>query len=117
NRVIRRNPFFEVKFVLQTEMEAVLLPGLTIISVSGSGALRSAKLDMTLFMEERQGSLRGILEYRTSKFTRSRMLGFVEQYQGILRQVSDAMDTEIHLLAAASLAEPVMLAAFQQAPK
>jgi amino acid adenylation domain-containing protein len=117
NRDIRRNPFFEVKFVLQSEMEVVMLPGLTITSVSDSGALRSAKLDMTLFMEERQGSLRGILEYRTSKFTRSRMLGFVEQYQRILRQVSDAMDTEIHLLAAASLAEPVMLSAFQQAPK
>ena len=117
NRDIRRNPFFEVKFVLQSEMEVVMLPGLTITSVSDSGALRSAKLDMTLFMEERQGSLRGILEYRTSKFTRSRMLGFVEQYQRILRQVSDAMDTEIHLLAAGSLAEPVMLSAFQQAPK
>ena len=84
-----------------------MFPGLTIIPLSDSGALRSAKLDMTLFMEERQRSLRGILEYRTSKFTRGRMLDSLTNINGMLRQVSDAMDTEIHLLAAASLAEPV----------
>jgi amino acid adenylation domain-containing protein len=117
NRDVNRNPFFEVKFVLQDAMEAIISPGLTIALLSDFGASRSAKLDMTLFMEERQGSLSGILEYRTSKFTRGRMLDFVEQYQLLLRQVADAMDTEIHLLAAVSLAEPSILASFQQAPK
>ena len=117
NRDISRNPFFEVKFVLHNEMEVITLPGLTITSLSDSGVARSAKLDMTLFMEERQRSLSGILEYRTSKFTRGRMLDFVEQYQLLLRQVSEAMDTKIHLLAAVSLAEPSLLASFQQAPE
>jgi non-ribosomal peptide synthetase component F len=117
NRDINRNPFFEVKFVLQDEMEVIMLPGLTITPHSDSGASSLAKLDMTLFMEERQRSLIGTLEYRTSKFTRGRMLDFVEQYQRLLRQVSDAMDTEIHLLAAVSLAEPSLLSSFHQAPK
>jgi hypothetical protein len=116
NRDVNRNPFFEVKFALQDAMEAIISPGLTITLLSDFGASRSAKLDMTLFMEERQRSLSGILEYRTSKFTRGRMLDFVDQYQRLLRQVSEAMDTEIHLLAAGLLAEPSILSAFQQAP-
>ncbi|HEY6249701.1 MAG TPA: condensation domain-containing protein, partial [Candidatus Angelobacter sp.] len=116
NRDINRNPFFEVKFVLQNEMEMNMFPGLTITLLKDSGASHLAKLDMTLFMEDGQRSLGGILEYRTSKFTRGRMLDFVEQYQRLLRQVSDAMDTEIHLLADVSLAEPSILSSFQQAP-
>jgi non-ribosomal peptide synthetase component F len=116
NRDVNRNPFFEVKFALQDAMEAIISPGLTITLLSDFGASRSAKLDMTLFMAERQRSLSGILEYRTSKFTRGRMLDFVDQYQRLLRQVSEAMDTEIHLLAAGLLAEPSILSAFQQAP-
>lgn len=117
NRDINRNPFFEVKFVLQNEMEMIMFPGLTITLLKDSGASHLAKLDMTLFMEDGQRSLGGILEYRTSKFTRGRMLDFVEQYQRLLRQVSDAMDTEIHLLADVSLAEPSILSSFQQALK
>jgi amino acid adenylation domain-containing protein len=116
-RDIDRNPFFEVKFVLQNEMETIMFPGLTITPLSDSADSRLAKLDMTLFMEERQRSLSGILEYRTSKFTHGRMLDFAEQYQRLLRQASDAMDTEIHLLSAVSLAESSILSSFQQAPK
>ncbi|HEV2962268.1 MAG TPA: condensation domain-containing protein, partial [Candidatus Angelobacter sp.] len=116
-RDMNRNPFFEIKFVLQDELEVIMPPGLTITPLSDSGASCLAKLDMTLFMEERQGSLSGVIEYRASKFTRSRILDFVEQYQRLLRQVSDAMDMEIHLVAAVSLAESSTLSAFQQALK
>jgi gramicidin S synthase 2/tyrocidine synthetase-3 len=116
-RDMNRNPFFEIKFVLQDELEVIMPPGLTITPLSDSGASCLAKLDMTLFMEERQGSLSGVIEYRASKFTRSRILDFVEQYQRLLRQVSDAMDMEIHLVAAVSLAKSSTLSAFQQALK
>ena len=63
-RHLSHTPLFQTMFALQTlPSEALILPGLTVSSMAVGG--RTAKFDLTLDLEERNGEVRGRLEYST----------------------------------------------------
>jgi amino acid adenylation domain-containing protein/non-ribosomal peptide synthase protein (TIGR01720 family) len=75
-----RSPVFQVIFNLQNApMDALSLPGLTVTQV-GAGST-TVKVDLTLIMNERDGNLRGFLEYSTDLFD----LATVERLVGHFR--------------------------------
>mgnify|MGYP000963431175 CR=1 FL=1 len=76
-RDLSRTPLFQVMFALQnTPTEAVRLPGLTFAPAHVDGG--TSKFDMTVFLQEREGELRGLVEYNTDLFdaaTIARLMG------------------------------------------
>jgi amino acid adenylation domain-containing protein/non-ribosomal peptide synthase protein (TIGR01720 family) len=66
-RDLSRTPLFQVMFALQnTPLEPVQLPSLTITPAHVDGG--TSKFDLTLFLQEREGELRGLAEYNTDLF-------------------------------------------------
>ncbi|HVR99264.1 MAG TPA: amino acid adenylation domain-containing protein [Thermoanaerobaculia bacterium] len=76
-RSLSHAPLFQVMLALQNALVGDLeLPGLTVTPLPGDG--RTAKFDLTLFLEEKAGGLTGALEYSRDLFeapTIERLLG------------------------------------------
>ena len=63
----QHSPLFQAAFALQNEpAEALRLEGLTVSPIETS--FTAAKFDLSLFLQEREGSFSGYLEYRTDLF-------------------------------------------------
>jgi len=89
-RDLSRSPLFQVMFALQnTPLEPVSLPGLNIAPAHVDGG--TSKFDLTVFLQEREGELRGLVEYNTGLFD----LATIER-----------MMTHFRVLLEAAIAEP-----------
>ena len=89
-------PLFQVAFVLQGASDPLAFAGLEsqVIALESSG---TAKFDLTLFMEQREGGLGGTFEYDTDLFddtTIARLIGHLERLlEGIVAQPQQPLST------------------------
>lgn len=101
-RTLSHNPLFQVMFAFQNTPQAALdLPGIQARWLDVETG--TARLDLTLSMEERDGQLNGAWEYSTDLFTEETILRMGAHFQRLLEVfVADAGT----LLAAAPLLTP-----------
>jgi amino acid adenylation domain-containing protein len=80
-RSLGRTPLFQVMLVLQNDVQGLRLSGLEAEEIYVGG--QTAKFDLTLtFGEEKDGGLRGVLEYSTELFeerTAARLVGHLQR--------------------------------------
>jgi amino acid adenylation domain-containing protein len=105
-RQLSRSPLFQVLFNMITLPEMSLeLQGL---AVEPLGAPETpAKLDFTLYVEERGGEIACDLLYNADLFDRARMEAFLAEYLHVLAQVAAAPEAPVGAL---SLVSPAALA-------
>jgi amino acid adenylation domain-containing protein len=85
-RSLAHPPLVQVAFALQNApMGALELPGLTVAPMDLAGA--TAKFDLTLYLFEEGGRLRGGLEYSSDLFDRATMLRLASQF-GVLLEAA-----------------------------
>ena len=85
-RSLAHPPLVQVAFALQNApMRALELPGLTVASMDLTGS--TAKFDLTLYLFEEGGRLRGGLEYSSDLFDRATMQRFAGGY-GVLLEAA-----------------------------
>lgn len=90
-------PLFQVKFVLQNApMPPVQVPGLILRVREESQP--AAKLDLLLNMWDAEGTLYGSLEYSLDLFDAATIAQMVNNYQTLLRFISEHPDTELNTL-------------------
>ncbi|MFA6231852.1 MAG: amino acid adenylation domain-containing protein [Rhodanobacter sp.] len=90
-RDLSHQPIFQVLFGLQnTPEEDFSLPGLRLRQVASENV--SAKFDLSLFIHERPGALRGAFEYAADLFDRGTVERLIDHFltllEGIVRQPS-----------------------------
>lgn len=87
-RDLSRTPLFQTMLILQNTADSELrLPDLRISGLQNAG--KKSKFDLTLtFIERRDGSLSGELEYLTDIFSRERILLMVEHLGIVLEQIA-----------------------------
>ena len=106
-RDLSRAPVFQTLFALQnapTSRFDLLEP------INGPTGI--AKYDLSLVLEERDGVLRGALEYSTALFERASAERFARQFAQLLRSVAADPDTPIDRLELSDAAERAHLEAF-----
>src|SRR5262249_53097086 len=110
-RQLSRSPLFQVLFNMVTLPPLRLdLTGLAVEPFPMAEPL--TKFDFTLYVEEREGEIRGNLVYSTDLFDRSRMSALLASYQHLLAQAVAAPETPVEALsllapeAAALLPDP-----------
>jgi len=114
-RDISRNPLFQVKLVFQAAPAEVLkISNLELRPVEISPVRRSAKLDLTLFIQEEEKSLAVVLEYRAPLFGHTCIGRFCEQYETLLEKAVTHSNESLASLAI-SLTDRATLEAFQKA--
>ncbi|MEW6737713.1 MAG: condensation domain-containing protein, partial [Acidobacteriota bacterium] len=85
-RDLSHAPLFQVAFVLQnTPIPTPVLPDLKISSFDFD--IGSARLDLTLFMADREQGLTGTINYRTDLFEEATISRIVDHFQAILSAV------------------------------
>ena len=91
-RDLSRQPVFQVLLVLQNmpQQEALHLPGPQLSRMGGGGG--SAKLDLSLYVYEREGRLDGLFEYATDLFDRST----IERLAGHLKTLLEGIVADPH---------------------
>ncbi|GAB4215807.1 MAG: hypothetical protein OHK0022_56140 [Roseiflexaceae bacterium] len=104
-------PFFNVAFALQNTPPAGLGQGLSVSPIES--AHESARLDLTLFMEESGDSLGGAFEYRTTLFETATVARMTAHLERILAQVCADPDRRLVDLELLTPAEQQQLAAWQ----
>ncbi|MCP4657450.1 MAG: amino acid adenylation domain-containing protein, partial [bacterium] len=94
-RDLSHGPLAQVMFVFQNAPMAPpeLGPGLAVSREPVSAG--TAKFDLTLSLEERDGTLRGGLGYNRDLFDRSRIVEMLAQYAGLLEQITADPEAEI----------------------
>jgi amino acid adenylation domain-containing protein len=86
-RSLAHSPLFQVMFAWQNApRDSLVLPGLAVGPVPGA-VYETAKFDLSLWLSEAEGRIRGRIEYATALFERET----VERYTGYLRRVLEAM--------------------------
>lgn len=81
-----RSPIFQVMFdYINTPMEDVNLPGVTLSGYAVE--LEGSRFDQTLFIEERDGQIRGSLEYSSDLFKETTIARMLLHYKQILKSV------------------------------
>ena len=87
-RSLSHNPLFQVLFSLQNaRRQAFELSGLKLTPLES--ASNTAKFDISLFLVEHEGSLRGRIEYNTDLFDRSTIERMLEHYHILLAAAVD----------------------------
>jgi Condensation domain len=93
-RDLSRQPIFQVLFALQNmQREALQLPGLELSRLAGKQV--TAKLDLSLYMQEREGRLEGHLEYAMDMFERSTIGRLAAHLRVLLEGIVANPDTRI----------------------
>jgi len=96
-RQLSRSPFFQVLFNMITlPAQRLELPGLTVAPLPMVEPL--SKFDFTLYVEEREGEIRGNLVYNVDLFDRSRMVALLAGFEHLLAQAVAAPETPIEAL-------------------
>ena len=103
-RELSRTPLFDVKLVLQNApSEPLVIQGLEVEPYSD--AYESAKFDLLITLEDREGEIGGVVEYATDLFDRSTIQRLLEHYRRMLELVVAQPDQEIAGLPLLSEAE------------
>ncbi len=103
-----RAPLFQVMFDLQNRSrEALRLPGLAIRPLEVAST--TAKFDLTLFMAEREGGLRGDLEYRSELFDGTTARRLLVHFERLLEAAVSAPHLCLSELPILSAAERLQL--------
>jgi amino acid adenylation domain-containing protein len=93
-RDLSRPPVFQVLLVLRNmPQEALRLPGLQLSRLGGGAG--SAKLDLSLYVYEREGRLEGYFEYATDLFNRSTIRRLVNRLRTLLEGIVADPDARI----------------------
>ena len=93
-RDLSRNPLIQTMFIFQNmPMPNMQLGAATMTPVTFDRG--STHLDFSLFMEERNGKLFGILEYSTALFKKSRMTRFTCQFKHLIRCILENPSTPL----------------------
>lgn len=96
-RDLSRQPLFQATFVLQNISSARSeLTDLQIQRVDID--TKTAKFDLTLYMNETSSGLSGVLEYATDLFDRSTIVQMLSHFQNILANVVDNPQQSIHAI-------------------
>ncbi|HEY0605351.1 MAG TPA: amino acid adenylation domain-containing protein, partial [Herpetosiphonaceae bacterium] len=99
-----RNPVFQVAFAMyQPTQPRLQLPGLQLRSLDIDR--QSAKVDLTLSLEETPAGLWGVLEYNTDLFEAATMARMAEHFQVLLAGLLADPDQRIHELPLLTSAE------------
>jgi amino acid adenylation domain-containing protein/non-ribosomal peptide synthase protein (TIGR01720 family) len=86
-RDLSRQPVFQASFAMQNIPEAVL--DLTSLKMDWAGGeLLTSKFDLTLYMSEHDGVLRGALEYATDLFDAHTIDRLIGHWERVLKQVA-----------------------------
>ena len=93
-RDMSRSPLFQVMFVLQNApQEALELPGLRLSGVGGSG--ETAKFELTLGLEEREGVIVGGVEYNRDLYEEETVERMARQYERVLAAVVREVEVRV----------------------
>jgi amino acid adenylation domain-containing protein len=93
-RSLAHAPLFQILLVLQNALRSTLeLPGLAVESL-GLASL-TAKLDLTLALEEQGDTLAGGLEYSTQLFDRTTIDRMARHFEALLAAVVDGRDLRV----------------------
>jgi len=85
-RETSHSPLFQVMFVLQnTKQTQLQLPDIAIDMVEFENP--TSKFDLTMELTERDGELRGVLEYATDLFSREFILSMCGHFENLLSEV------------------------------
>ncbi|NTX13823.1 amino acid adenylation domain-containing protein [Myxococcus sp. CA056] len=96
-RSLGHTPLFQVKLALQNQPFTELqLPGLSLSGVAFENA--SSKFDLTLVLEEFEGSLVGLWEFSTDLFDEATIARMAAAYQRVLEAVVTAPDLRLSAL-------------------
>jgi amino acid adenylation domain-containing protein/non-ribosomal peptide synthase protein (TIGR01720 family) len=96
-RAMNRTPLFQVKMVLQNNPLAELkLAGLSWSPVEIENP--TAKFDLLFSLWESDDGLRGVVEYSTDLFDRSRVVRMLEDFQVLLRKVISEPEASLQTL-------------------
>lgn len=114
-RSLAHAPIFQVLFVLQNSPRAAVhVAGLTVEPANTDGAI--AKFDITLTMEERQGTLIGVWEYNTDLFERSTMQRWASHFQTLLESIVADPEHSIATLPLLPVEERELLESWKRIP-
>lgn len=87
------NPFFRTMLVVRDGMTELSLPGAeTEVSFVPND---TAKLDLTLYLTEREGELDGVLEYDTDLYDEDTVRAFADHFARLLDVVTAAPDRKV----------------------
>ncbi|HEY0967630.1 MAG TPA: amino acid adenylation domain-containing protein [Opitutaceae bacterium] len=90
-RELNRNPFFDVMFVLQTELPSLALPGVTAQFIPTE--IPEAKFDLTLTVREAAGgALEGWVEFRKDLFAADAMTRLAGHYRNLVSSAAAMPD-------------------------
>jgi len=104
NRDLSHTPLFQVMFVLQENpIEAIRLPDFEMKGLEAESG--TAKFDLTLFMEERAGGLKGAFEYSADLFDAATMQNLVGHFTTLLHAIARHPDEKISALPLMTSAE------------
>jgi amino acid adenylation domain-containing protein len=94
-RSLSRNPLFQVMFALQNVPKCeLLLPGLTVTLEHGGNDERSL-FDLSLFLEEQDDQIVGVVNYATDLFDRNTVQRWIACYEVLLSGMGNDVQTQI----------------------
>ncbi|MFZ5515901.1 MAG: amino acid adenylation domain-containing protein [Candidatus Zhuqueibacterota bacterium] len=97
NRDLSHTPLFQVMFALQENpVEAIRLPDFEMKGLEAESG--TAKFDITLFMEERAGGLKGAFEYSTDLFDAATMENLIGHFVTMLHAIARHPEEKISAL-------------------
>ena len=102
-RSLAHPPIFQVLFAWQnTPREALVLPGLDVSPLEGSGGV-TAKFDLTLTLHEAGGQIVGTLEYATALYDRATVERYIDHWRTLLQAM---VEDDTQTLASLPLLSP-----------
>ncbi len=109
-RSLAQTPLFQVMFELQNEPVGSLdLPGLRLRPAGGPAATATAKFDLTLALEEKDGGLGGTLEHATDLFDAATIDRLAGHFERLMAAAAEWPDLRVFDLPWASEAESVQI--------
>ncbi|HEY0737680.1 MAG TPA: amino acid adenylation domain-containing protein, partial [Herpetosiphonaceae bacterium] len=110
-RNLSYNPLFQVGFALQnTPLDVLELPGLTIRQIQVSS--ETARFDLSVFLDEGQDGIGGLIEYNTDLFDGATIRRLIEHFRMLLAGMVAAPDQPVLTLPILSAAEEAQFAAW-----
>ncbi|HJX28874.1 MAG TPA: amino acid adenylation domain-containing protein, partial [Thermoanaerobaculia bacterium] len=112
-RSLAHAPLFQVMLVLQNApVESLEIPGLRLWPVGGTG--RTAKFDLTLSLEERDGELAGTVEYATDLFDGTTIDRLILRFERLLAGMAEGPERRVGELSLLTAEEALQLRAWNE---
>jgi hypothetical protein len=93
DRTPGRHPLFQAAFVMQPAFEPVAIPGMKIEVIAREAV--GVKTDLELSVEERGGSLNGVLRYHDGRFRREFIQELIREFGMILEIMASSAETNL----------------------